>query len=225
MTARRSARLAALFPPGVEVFTLDDREPVPGLLPAESGAIADAVPKRRAEFARGRSCARAALHELGIGSEGGIPVGPDRAPVWPSGAIGSITHCDGLVAAAACRADRFVGIGLDAERRGPLDPRLVERIATDLELARAGESGLVPQAELPRLVFSAKEVVHKCIHPGTQIALAFLDVLVTFDHAHRAFAVEAVGAGARAIAELARIDGRYWFDADHLVTAGVVRRV
>jgi 4'-phosphopantetheinyl transferase EntD len=224
MTARRSARLAALFPPGVEVFTLDDHGPAPDLMPAESDAVSGAVPKRRAEFARGRACARAALRELGIGSTE-IPIGPDRAPIWPVGAIGSITHCDGLIAAAACRAERFAGIGLDAEPRGPLDPELIERIATDHELARAGASGLVPPAELPRLIFSAKEVVHKCVHPSTQIMLDFLDVVVTFDHATRVFEVEPAGAGAQALAELRRIDGRYWFDADHLVTAAVVRRV
>lgn len=224
MTARRSAPLAALFPAGVVVFVADLREPVPLLEPVESAALSRAVPERRAEFARGRACARAGLADLGFDPVA-IPMGPDRAPIWPGGSIGSITHCAGMIAAAVGRAERFSGIGLDAEPRGALEAGLADRIATAPERAAAGIDGLVPGPELPRLIFSAKEVVHKCAHPVSRITLDFLDVAIVFDHRRRAFRVEPASELARSIPALTQIEGRYWFDATHLVTAGCLLRV
>ncbi len=223
MTARRSAGLTALFPPGVEVFRFDGAETAPELMPGESLPGSGVLPRRRSEFARGRACARAGLHALGFGAPA-VPVGPDRAPVWPAGVIGSITHCDGLVAAVVAQVEHFVGIGLDAEPRGPLESEIADRIATGEERALAAGSGPIPESELPRLLFSAKEVVHKCIHPRTQVMLGFLDVVVRFDHADRTFRVAAASDRARAVSELLRIEGRYGFDADHLMTGAVVRR-
>ncbi|MEX2466343.1 MAG: hypothetical protein WD995_05500, partial [Gemmatimonadota bacterium] len=90
--------------------------------PTEREAVRNAVPKRRIEFARGRHCARAAL--VRAGWDRGfveIPVGAERQPVWPAGFTGSITHCDGLVAAVATRlGPNLTAIGLDAEPARPL---------------------------------------------------------------------------------------------------------
>lgn len=220
MAAERSDTLAALFPTGVAVFTLGENDPAPEPLPAEVGAVQRAVPKRRAEFARGRACARAALASLGVPAQA-IPVGPDRAPLWPGDAIGSITHCRGLVAAAVGRGGgRFRSLGLDAEPRESLEVDLAKRIATMDELEDAdGRSGLPPDV-LPRLIFSAKEVVHKCVHPLARQTLDFLDVAIVFDHDARAFSVEARTARAEALPEIAAIRGRYRVDDRHIVTGG-----
>jgi 4'-phosphopantetheinyl transferase EntD len=67
-----------------------DEPPFPG----EADLVADAVEKRRREFVTTRRCARQALAQLGVPP---VPIrpGPGRAPVWPAGVVGSLTHCAG----------------------------------------------------------------------------------------------------------------------------------
>jgi 4'-phosphopantetheinyl transferase EntD len=219
----RSVTFEALFPDGVAVFRLGDDAVPPDPMPGETRTLTRAVPRRRAEFARGRACARAALGALGHGSKP-IPVGPDRAPVWPEGVVGSITHCRGLVAAAVGPTAALRGLGLDAEPRAPIGAELARRIATDEERSTAGLSE-ADASLLPRLLFSAKEVVHKCIYPLVGVTLDFLDVAVTFDHARRRFSVSARSDRARAVSEIATIDGRYHIAAQHIVTGGAIIRV
>src|SRR5258708_38693026 len=60
--------------------------------PEEMATVANAVDKRRREFATGRSCARDALRELGI-EPGPILAGERGMPRWPPGVVGSTTHC------------------------------------------------------------------------------------------------------------------------------------
>ncbi|WP_352542194.1 hypothetical protein [Mesorhizobium sp. M0018] len=58
-------------------------------------SLCTALPLRGAEFLAGRAMADAALQALGqLTTE--IPIGPDRAPVWPKGSVGSITHARGI---------------------------------------------------------------------------------------------------------------------------------
>ena len=103
----------------------DDGEPA--LYPEESAAVARAVAVRRLEFARGRGCAREALAALGVAA-GPIPVGPEREPVWPSGVVGSITHCEGFVAAVVARAADLRAIGLDVETAAPVGEDVGARV-------------------------------------------------------------------------------------------------
>src|SRR5204862_697538 len=114
-----------LFPGEVAVAVWEGDEEPP-LYPEETAAVVRAVPKRAAEFARGRACARAALAQLGV-SSAPLPVGPERAPIWPEGFVGSVTHCRGLVAAVAARSARVSALGLDAEPAGAL-PSGTERL-------------------------------------------------------------------------------------------------
>src|SRR4051794_33065331 len=88
------------------------------LHPSEEAGVADAVPPRRAEYAAARECARSALRRLGV-PEAAVPAGPDRAPMWPTGIVGSMTHVDGYRAAAVGRAGSWTGIGIDAEVLAP----------------------------------------------------------------------------------------------------------
>src|ERR1700730_18709662 len=90
--------IRTLFP---QTFVIKERR-IPGapaeLHPAEAEDVARAVPKRIAEFAAGRACARAALAEFGV-REFALRAAPDRQPLWPEGFIGSIAHTAGLRAA------------------------------------------------------------------------------------------------------------------------------
>ena len=172
-----------LFPSSVVTVTQSELADAPALMPEERSFLARAVPARVLEFTIGRSCARAALARLGCSSVA-IAVGDQREPIWPTGFIGSITHCQGHCAAAVARWDpraapAIASLGLDAEPALPLPEDVARIVCSD------GEREWIEQhcqEGLPwdRLVFSAKESVFKCIFPITHHFLDFNDVELTF---------------------------------------------
>ena len=133
----------------------------------ERALVARAVPERRRELAAGRRAARAAMAELGRAPE---PIGrrPDRSPAWPAGLVGSITHTDGLVAAAVATRPGLggpgrVGLGLDAEVDRPLPPGVAGRVVGADERTALGATATADGV----VVFSAKEAVFKALNPMT----------------------------------------------------------
>jgi len=196
-TARRPARaglLAGLLPPTVAAAESTGRSgAAPGLFPAEEAALRTAGPRRRAEFAAGRSCARAALATLGVPA-GPILPGPAGQPLWPAGVTGSITHCAGYQACAVARTTDVAAIGIDAEPDAPLPAGLIERIATAPERAwisrhvatsaPAPPPSAAPPPPAPhavcwdRLLFSAKEAACKLWYPLTGQWPGFRDVAI-----------------------------------------------
>lgn len=128
-------------------------------------SIERSVAKRQAEFLAGRLCARAALAQLGL-PEVAITIGEDRAPVWPQGVTGAITHGQGWAAAIVAPAGCQRGLGLDAEAL--LEPgraqRLAGEILTPAELERLPTDPA--QAALAiTLTFSLKESLFKALYP------------------------------------------------------------
>lgn len=173
--------IETILPPAVSAVVV--RRDVEGaeLFPGEAAAIARAVEPRRREFATGRWCARAALTALGFPPQP-VPVDPDGAPRWPTGVVGSITHCAGYRACAVARASRFTGIGIDAEPDAPLPRGLLEAIALSEEQASIHELGrCVPQRNWDRLLFSIKEAVYKACSPLTENRLGFEDATIVID--------------------------------------------
>lgn len=83
------------------------------LYPEEEAVLEGASDHRRREFATVRSCARRALSRLGV-ERGPLVPGAQRAPVWPSGVVGSLTHCDGYRAAVVGRVSSVISLGIDA---------------------------------------------------------------------------------------------------------------
>jgi 4'-phosphopantetheinyl transferase EntD len=168
--------LSDLLPAGA--IAVEERgEPPPPPLDPRDAALPAAAPRRLAEFARGRACAHAALVALGL--DGPIGRGADRAPRWPAGAVGSITHCAGYVAAAVARADRVRALGLDAEPAAPLPPGVLTQIASPTE--RAHLATLPTDQPWDRLLFAIKESVYKAWAPATGRWLDFTDAEVTID--------------------------------------------
>lgn len=165
--------IRSVLPAGVEAEEHAGPAGPAMLYPEEEPAVAAAVPARRAEYAAVRACARTALARLGLPA-GPIPSGPDRAPVWPSGVVGSMTHCDGFRAAAVARADLWAGIGIDAEVLAPLPDGVGPLVMSAAE--RAALSGVDPALCPDRLVFSAKESVYKVWYPVVRTWLGFEDV-------------------------------------------------
>jgi enterobactin synthetase component D len=119
----------------------------------------------------------------------------DRAPIWPEGIVGSITHTAGFAAAAAAWAADIPGLGIDSERI--IDPAMAGDIA---DVCMVDEATLFEAAhgrsfcEFCTFVFSAKEAVFKCLFPLTRKFLEFSDVRITsFDWNREHFAWTAVG--------------------------------
>lgn len=129
------------------------------LLPEEEKCLsADAVIRRRRDFTAGRVCARRALTRLGVWGVP-IPVGSNRAPQWPAGITGSITHTQGYCAAAAARTTEFLSIGIDAERSVPLSHMARAIICQPREVAWCASHS--DDLSWPLVIFSAKECVYK----------------------------------------------------------------
>ncbi len=176
-----------ILPP--EVTAVEAFGDLPGgtLFPAEEAAIARAVDKRRREFSTGRACAHAALVKLGL-PPAPILRGPQGAPQWPDGVVGSITHCAGYRAAAVARAQDVRTVGLDAEPDEALPDGVLDRIAVDRERAWLRETaGPVPGPNWDRLLFSAKESVYKAWFPLAGRWLGFEEAVITIDPAAGGF--------------------------------------
>lgn len=143
----------------------------PGLLLADDFsrcAIAPVtgVAKRQAEYLAGRLCAREGLRRL-TGSASVPTVGADRAPQWPAGLVGSISHGHGWAAALVAHGSAWRGLGLDVEQPLPVAraERLAEQILTPGELLQL--QGLAPEQRAWRvsLTFSLKESLFKALYP------------------------------------------------------------
>jgi len=174
--------LAGMLPSGVEsaeVFgaECDDGE----LFPEEAALVAGATAKRRREFTGVRVCARLALARAGVQPAPIMP-GPSGAPLWPSGIVGSMTHCDGYRAAAVGRADAFAAIGIDAEPHEVLPAGVLPRVASESErIGLAGLATVAPEFCWDRILFSAKESVFKAWSPATGRRLGFSEAEVVLD--------------------------------------------
>jgi 4'-phosphopantetheinyl transferase EntD len=165
------------------------------LFPQEELVVGGAVEKRRREFTTARACAREALQKLGFPAAP-IPSGERGEPVWPAGAVGSITHCEGYRACAVARSSEVVSIGIDAEPDAPLPAGLVGDIARPEELPRLDRLERErPELHWDRLLFSAKESVYKAWFPLARRWLGFEDAILEIDPSEGTFTARLLVAG------------------------------
>jgi len=150
------------------------------LYPEEAASVARAVPKRRREFSAGRELARRLLAELGV-EPGPIVPGADRAPVWPPGVVGSLSHAEGCVFVAVARADRLRALGVDVEGAAPLEEPLWPTVLTPAERAWLATRPASERGRLAKQVFSAKECAYKTWYPLTGRVLDFSEVHLDLD--------------------------------------------
>lgn len=173
-----AARLRHILPPGVVLAQADLTEPV-ALWPGE--ALPGAVPARLAEFSAGRRAARQAMLGLGF-APAAIAMGPDRAPIWPAGVTGSISHCAGACLAVMAASRDFLGLGLDLE---PLDPVPTELWSTILRLEEQQQIGALPKVQQGLQVlriFVAKEAAYKAQYAITRQIFDFQDFQIIFNN-------------------------------------------
>jgi len=142
----------------------------PALHPLELASAATMAPLRLAEFAQGRLHARMALARLGL-TNASIPVGRDRAPVWPQGFVGSISHVPqdpaslraGHVIAVAARDSDCAGLGVDIERSARLLPEHWPTFLSVRELAWLVGRPVAQRDTLAHSLWSAKEAAMKAV--------------------------------------------------------------
>ncbi len=150
------------------------------LSPEEARFIENAVPGRKAEFATGRACARAAIEALGEVAPS-LPVGDRRQPQWPPGITAAITHTrregrEFVAAVAALNDGGELAVGIDAEVIQPLADGVREMllVPSEIEMVEA-----LPPAERDEgaiRVFSAKEAFYKAQHALTSSWVGFGDM-------------------------------------------------
>lgn len=173
--------LSGLVPPSLATAEeFGDLEDAP-LLAGEAAVVAQAVDRRRREFATGRACARRALGLLGVPPG---PILPDTrgAPMWPESVVGSLTHCEGYRAAALGLRRDVRTIGIDAEPDKPLPDGVLRAIALPSEAEMVRElTAAGPGPSWDCLLFSAKEAVYKAWYPLTHRWLDFAGARITFD--------------------------------------------
>lgn len=177
------AKLREILPDTVGVAVCDPREPQAyggGLWPEEKPAIANAVAKRRREFSAGRSMARQAMAAIGL-SQVSIPMGSDRAPIWPEGTVGSISHCESLCIAVVARSCDIRELGIDVEEYTPLEQGLWAEICVEEEAAWLKTQPYEMRGHFAKRIFSAKEAVYKAIFPRVRQVLEFDAIKVDFD--------------------------------------------
>ena len=203
---------AALFGADVAVAVRDPRGPQPTLLPGEDGHLARATAARRREFAAGRTAVRQAMAQLG-GAAVAIPQGPDRAPLWPAGWQGSLSHSDRLCVAVVTRAPRTLGVDIEPDQAMPEDMQTTICSERELDRIEGPQRG-----HLATLVFSAKEAVYKAQFGQSGLLFGFDHIDVRLDPAAHRFTATFIKP-ANPFAPGDTLQGRFGRAAGHLVTA------
>ncbi|MEV4500113.1 4'-phosphopantetheinyl transferase superfamily protein [Micromonospora arborensis] len=168
-----------LLPSTVAVAVAGPADWTSELLPAEQACLSErAVATRRGDFAAGRACARRALTDLGLPPTA-VPAAADRAPVWPAGVVGAITHTTGYCAAAAAHTTDIRSVGIDAEQHREVSPGVNRLVLLPEEEANCAR--LPSGTHWPIVLFSAKETVYKVWYPLVGSWLDFHDARLDLD--------------------------------------------
>jgi 4'-phosphopantetheinyl transferase EntD len=193
------------------------------LFPEEEQAVSRAVDKRRREFTTARGCARAALARIGVPAAPILP-GLRGAPGWPSGVVGSITHCEGYRACAVARDSQIRTVGLDAEPHDRLPDGVLGAIGLPEEQSRvAALARIEPAICWDRILFSAKESVYKAWFPLTQRWLGFEEARIDFDPGNHSFTADLLVDGPVVNGRpLTGFTGRWLVSRNLIVTAIVI---
>lgn len=144
--------------------------------------LISAAPKRRSEFLAGRICAALALRAAGRPTY----VGRNRrAPVWPPGIAGSISHSDSRAMAVVSVTHTAIGVDCETIMPEALARKLHTEILSPQETVLHPHD--MPFASFLTLIFSAKEALYKALSQRLETIPAFLDVALIRlapDHLH-----------------------------------------
>lgn len=141
--------------------------------------LEQATKNRKIEFFAGRVCAETAFERLS-GKKIRIASSPDRSPVWPSGFVGSISHCEGFATAVVAAKSAVNGIGVDAEILiSPSQVSLLSDMFILPEELNLIQSDHWSNSKFATLIFSAKESIFKCFYPHIKSYFDFKDAVIS----------------------------------------------
>lgn len=172
-----------LFPAAwFSVATLDGEGDEAALHPLERPLVARAVPKRRRDFAAGRSCARRALARFACEAQP-ILRDDDGCPLWPAGLLGSISHTAGCAVGVVAARGAVAAVGVDVETIDAAAGRsLLAHVCGPAERAWIEALPAGEHAAAACAVFSIKESIYKCVYAATGgERLGFGDATVSVD--------------------------------------------
>jgi enterobactin synthetase component D len=187
-------------------------------------SLAAAVPSRRAEYLAGRWCARSALGRAGLHPPAAPAIGPERAPEWPAGYVGAISHSQGEAWAVVAQDTLLRGIGIDLERA------LEATAARELEPVLRAPGEELPEvagnggeawsaAQRLALLFSAKESLYKCVAPLGGSGLGFADArLLDCDGTAGTLRLELLRSAAPGLPRGLRLPGGFALEQGHVRT-------
>lgn len=127
-----------------------------------SDAVNTFHPERKKEFIMGRVCACQSFKECFGEDLLNLPANTDRSPVWPSKAVGSISHNKNWAGAAVAKSSDLIGLGIDFELIGRAKPEISSHITTGHDLVNHPS---LSEEELLTLIFSSKESLYKALYP------------------------------------------------------------
>ena len=85
--------------------------------------------------------------------------GSDGEPLWPSGIVGSLSHCPSLCVAAVASAERIRAVGVDVDDSDGLSDGIMRFVFSSEELASLRMASSVER----RVAFCAKEAASKAL--------------------------------------------------------------
>ncbi|WP_099817883.1 4'-phosphopantetheinyl transferase superfamily protein [Serratia sp. OPWLW2] len=181
--------------------------------------LARAVPKRRAEYLAGRVLVRQLLAPLGF-ADFTLARGEDRAPQWPPGIAGALSH-NSHTALCAVHPERGLGgVGLDVETL--LSVARAEELWSAIVSPAERETLLgetLPFNELLTLTFSAKESLFKALYPQVRRYFDFLDArMVAVDAQRQTFELALLTTLTPHCCAGRRFAGRFWREGDDVTT-------
>jgi 4'-phosphopantetheinyl transferase EntD len=215
--------MRAILPDSVMVVEGPTRLADARLLPQEAAALGRVSATRLAEFTASRTYARQALAGMGLPL---MPIlsGPQRQPLWPSGIVGSITHCADYCAVAVARETAFCAIGIDAEPDEPLPNEVLKYVALGPERDFVSDPRHAA-VHWDRLLFSAKESIFKAWFQATGQWLDFMHACVTIDCASRQFHARIYPTASITRNDLkSELTGRYMIGDGRMLTALVIEK-
>lgn len=161
------------------------------------------------------------LEAQGAG-DGVVSARPDRAPQWPQGFVGSITHTARFAAVAVMPQSMARSVGIDAERELAADQQELVRqyCLVGGELAALTGSSSLSQTQILTLCFSAKEAVFKCLYPLVNHHFDFTCVRIGgFNEALNLLSVQLLDRQIARCVGIQQLSGSFQLKEDHVFTA------
>lgn len=127
--------------------------------------------KRRAEYLAARYAAKLLLE--GEGCDGDVGCSLSRAPIWPTGFSGSISHTNNFAIASIVPCHAALALGIDIEMLGSKSiVKTAEIFTTPVEQALLASCNIVYETAL-LIAFSAKESLFKALYPEVRHSFGF----------------------------------------------------